>query len=153
MLLRVTVLLWLAAGCAASAAGASKSGKPGESAGGQAACRDVCPMQVEGAQVSYTETPDGAALVFTTDRGDVVELQRRVAQEAEQRNRPVVRRKASTEDVAHTARADSIERGARLIVTPADTRQLDALRRGLRARAERLGKRCSGEGCSCDCEG
>lgn len=154
MLLRMVVLLWLAVGCAGSAAGTSESRKPGAGAGGERACAQRCPMQIAGAKVSYTDTPDGAALVFTTERGDAVELQRRVAEEAEQRSRPAIRRKpAPADEVAHSTRSDSIEGGARLIMTPLDARQLDALRRHVRARAEHLSRRCAGEGCSCDCEG
>jgi hypothetical protein len=45
-----------------------------------------CPMAIPGTQVAAVDTPDGVALVFTTEAGGVDELRRRVAAMADMHN-------------------------------------------------------------------
>jgi hypothetical protein len=147
--------VWLLVGCGAGAANQTKAPQAGETQGGEHACTDSCPMEIEGTKVSYVETADGAALVFTTDEGDVAELQRRVAQKAEVQNQPTIRLQApKAGEVPHATRSDTVEHGARLIMTPNDASQLEVLRKHVKEHADAMSKKgCSGQGCSCDCAG
>jgi hypothetical protein len=151
----MTAVLLLLVGCATKAASETKAPQASEAEGGEHACTDSCPMEIEGTKVSYAETPDGAALVFTTDHGDVAELQRRVANKAETQSQPAIRLHAPKPgEVPHATRADTVEHGARLIMTPNDASQLEALRKHVKEHADAMSKQgCSGQGCSCNCEG
>lgn len=95
-------------------------------------------MHVAGVSVAYEDTADGAAIVFTTDQGEVAELQSRVAKKAEHHNDPGHKRAEG--HVPHSARADNVERGARLVMTPADPKDLEALRAHVREHVEHMQK-------------
>jgi hypothetical protein len=152
----MTWLLGLLLACGGSA-GASQAKAPeaSEAQGGEHTCTDSCPMEIQGTKVSYAETPDGAALVFVTEQGDVAELQRRVANKAVHQSQGGIRLKAPAPgEVPHATRSDTVDHGARLIMTPNDASQLEALRKHVKDHADTMSKKgCSGEGCSCDCEG
>jgi hypothetical protein len=150
----MTWLLGLLLACGGSAKEA-KAPESSEAEGGEHACTDSCPMEIEGTKVSYAETPDGAALVFTTDQGDVAELQRRVANQAVQQSGGGIRLAAPQRgEVPHATRSDTVDHGARLIMTPHDASQLEALRKHVKEHADAMSQKgCSGEGCPCDCEG
>jgi hypothetical protein len=54
------------------------SGMPGNAGGMMDQLRAGCPMVVQGADVTVTDTEGGVALTFTTDAGDVADLRTRV---------------------------------------------------------------------------
>lgn len=136
-----------------------------QGAGGMAG---MCPMMVEGTTVVAEETEGGAALVFTTS-GDVDELRRRVERMAEMHNRRAMHggtmgseaAGGSTEAEHHAeaeaegpsgqsrgmmmprgqARAEEIEGGARLVLTPHDPGELPALREHVGRMAEQMSAR------------
>jgi hypothetical protein len=99
-----------------------------------------CPVIVENTGVATADTANGIALVFTTEKGDVAELQRRVERMANRHNamsdRPMRRRRM----VPTTAGYEAIPNGGRLIFTPKDPAQLDQLRTQVREMAERMKK-------------
>lgn len=125
-----------------------------EAAEGKRPCcdSDSCPMTQDGVQVVYEDTADGAAMVFTAS--DVVALQTRVGKMAEKHG---AKGEASEhqgehhgdhhaehhgdhheQEVLHSARADNTAQGARLVMTPTDPAQLDALRAHVKGHVEKM---------------
>jgi hypothetical protein len=117
--------------------------------------RTACPMIVEGAQVEAEEITDGAALVFTTESGDVADLVRRTeAMSAMYRRRsgggrimwhhvgergPHHRPGRVLGDMpAARSRVEPIERGARILLTPVEPTDVAAIREHVRAHRERF---------------
>ncbi|HLU64754.1 MAG TPA: hypothetical protein VKZ63_00675 [Kofleriaceae bacterium] len=125
----------------------------------------ACPTEVERVQVSAEMTSDGAALVFTTDTGDVSELQSRVRMLSQRFNQARDQAGAAPEmggpdtgqpdtgmsgeaaqgEGMHTAmlrqtrsRVEEIENGARLVIAPDDPAQLSALREHIRMHGAEL---------------
>jgi hypothetical protein len=100
-----------------------------------------CPMRIEGVNVTSTDTRDGVALTFTTDSGNVEELRRRVQRIAmmfSRRGRHPMR--SSGRMIPADVKYEIVERGARVIMTPTDPTRLDALRKHVRAIADRMQK-------------
>lgn len=121
--------------------GGAHEQKPAHATGNRAAAD--CPMNVEGTTATYQELPEGAALVFKTERGELEELRYLVAQAARTNGGSPL---ALADPVPHETRVDVVERGARLIYTPLDPQELAALRAQVRARSAQLGPyRCTGE--------
>lgn len=75
--MRKAVLLLLALGCRGGEVESAAETEPGATTAADPALRS-CPMAIAGATVDVDEVPGGAALIFRTDRGDVVGLQQRV---------------------------------------------------------------------------
>jgi hypothetical protein len=101
-------------------------------------------MAVEGTTVRAESTRTGVALVFTTT-GDVDELRRRVHAHAERRaqharhrveHRDEQRRGHSSPRASATV--ETIRGGARLVLTPSDPANLEALRTRTRQKVERM---------------
>lgn len=106
---------------------------------GQQEMAAMCPMAVEGTVVRAEDTAAGVALVFTTP-GQMDELRGRVARMAEmhaQQGREAPQQRAQ---VMHQAevRAEDTEAGARLVFTPTDPAQLEALREGIQQHATEM---------------
>ncbi len=93
-------------------------------------------MSQVGVKAAYEDSADGAVIVFSTDRDEVSELRARVAEMADKHNQPRPHRAPG--HVAHSARVDNVGKGARLIMTPADPSELEALRKHVRERVEQL---------------
>lgn len=93
-------------------------------------------MRQPGVQVAYEDSADGAAMVFTAEGERVGEVQTRVTKMAEKHNEPRPHRAQG--HVPHSARADNVEKGARLVMTPADPSELEALRKHVREHVERI---------------
>jgi len=123
-----------------------------EAAGGKRPCcdSDSCPMTQDGVQVVYEDTADGAAMVFTAT--DAVALQTRVGKMAEKHGAQGEAGEHhhgehhgdhhgdhhGEQEVPHSARADNTAQGARLIMTPTDPAQLDALRAHVKGHVEKM---------------
>ena len=122
---------------------------------------EMCPMQVEGATVRFEDTADGVALVFTTE-GDATDLQQRVSQMAMMYNQHQsqegmnMRMHGPMEGgpprghgmggemmmmPPSTARAENIDQGARLVLTPRDPAQLATLRQHAQQMAQAMASR------------
>jgi hypothetical protein len=104
----------------------------------------MCPMGVADTQVAYQETPDGAALRFITQRGDVLELRRRVTAMVDMVNM----HQGSGHGDMHgsgqgmggpgTATYGDVEGGAQVLLTPTDPDQLSRLRTEVQSHAARM---------------
>lgn len=115
----------------------------------------MCPMRVPGTQVSAVDTPDGAALVFTTS-GELAELRQRVHKMAAMHehkaaggmamgSRPgmmkshgMMKSRGMMKLVPSSARAEDIDAGTRIVVVPKHPAQREELRAQVRAYAARL---------------
>ena len=109
----------------------------------------MCPMRVPGTQVSTTETPDGVAIVFTTS-GDVAELRARARKMASMHEHMMSgggemdsggmmgSGKMMMTMVPSKARAEDIDGGVRIVITPNDPAQLAALRDHVRRHVEQM---------------
>jgi hypothetical protein len=99
-----------------------------------------CPVITGDAGFATADTANGIALVFTTEKGDVTELQKRVESMATMHNtmsdRPMMHRGM----VPATASYEAIPNGARLIFTAKDPAQLDQLRTQVREMSEHMKK-------------
>ncbi len=124
----------LSLGACAAHAGAPAAGHPDSKA--ECDCSEGCAMTQPGVQASYEESADGAAIVFSTTGAEVSDIQARVAKMATKHNDPHPHHGQA--HVAHSARADNIEKGARLVMTPADPSELEALRKHVRERVEKI---------------
>lgn len=102
----------------------------------------ACPMEIPGVRVAMSEVKGAIALDFTTN-GDVMELRQRVHQLAAPQNNATMSNDSAGgdmqgsggremhHDVAHIstrATVQDLPNGARVVFTPADPGQLDALR-------------------------
>lgn len=136
-------------------AGAMMPGDGGAMMGDMAA---RCPMAVEGAEAAVRDTSSGVALSFTTSKGDVEELRKRVQSMAAMHERMLADggpmtghpmdkdMDAGAHDVRSTARMmpaanvamEPIERGARLVFTPKDPAKLKELREHVRMHQEQI---------------
>lgn len=117
-----------------------------------------CPVEVPGTQVAASDTPDGAAITFTTSTGDVAELRRRVQAMAEMHNAHLSSMEgggmmhggmmhggmegetgegAMAMPVARAAATD-VPEGATLTFTAADAAQIELLRARVREHAEMM---------------
>ncbi|MBS2027610.1 MAG: hypothetical protein JST54_06890 [Deltaproteobacteria bacterium] len=136
---------WLSAFAASGPPRSGAASITAETTGG------ICPFAVPGTRVVTSKVEGGAALDFTTHKGGVAELRRRVAAVAERHNAlhdlggtavasrsnapghgvsggevpPMNSAKASVED---------IDGGARVILTPQDPSQLQVLRQHVESR-------------------
>lgn len=99
-----------------------------------------CPMMGEGAQVSVEDTPDGAALIFTTDRPEQVdELRNRVRKMAERHEqRAELRRERGAPVPDASVSVVDLPEGARLELSAQDPADVEALRAHASRRAERM---------------
>jgi len=117
----------------------------------------ACPLGVDGARVTYELTTDGGALVFTAPPEQLADLRQR-AQYASAVHGPGEKLGKGHEGKHGSggdhglkamqlppARAGAIdvEGGARIVFTPVDVRDLDALRVKLQERARELMGRCA----------
>jgi len=151
----LTLLLAIAmAACAHSSAAPAEPAAPGSEAKAGCCDNESCPMGQDGMQVVYEDTSDGAAMVFTAT--DVPGLQARIAKMAEKhgtmdghhgehhehgKGEHHEHGKGEHHDappVPHSARADNTATGARLVMTPTDAAQLDALRTHVREHVEMM---------------
>lgn len=121
-------------------------------AGGEHDMAAACPMDIPGTTARTEDVKGGVAIVFATSTGDVVELQRRVAQMAEIHNQHHAQHpatpepgqpgaQAGTQDqgmIAAQARAEDINRGARLVLTPQNPKQLKQVRQQIRQHAQEM---------------
>ena len=106
---------------------------------GHCACeKDSCPMQVSGVTMAYEDASDGATIVFSVEGTDAIDLQQRVAKMAEKHNRP--QGEHGPDHVVHSARVDNTEKGARLVLTPSNPSDLEALRTQVRGHVEMMQK-------------
>ena len=95
----------------------------------------MCPMEVQGTSVAVADTDDGVAVTFTTT-GDVAELRKRVHAMADMHAHMMhggTMGSGSAMGSGHMmvpsdARAEDIDGGARIVVTPKDPAQLADLR-------------------------
>ncbi|HEY6034667.1 MAG TPA: hypothetical protein VIV58_10420 [Kofleriaceae bacterium] len=89
----------------------------------------MCPLEVAGTQVAAADTADGAAMTFTTT-GDVANLRQRVHHMAEMHDHMMGggMMTMKMKMVPSTARAEDIDGGARIVLTPKDPAQLSELR-------------------------
>jgi hypothetical protein len=83
----------------------------------------TCPMDLPGAKVSITQVPDGVAMNFTTT-GDVIALRQRV----HELGRSADEDAAAPSAAVPVAGIEDLPNGVRVIYTPADPAQLDALK-------------------------
>lgn len=112
----------------------------------------MCPMRVPGSRLDVTDTPDGVALTFMTDRGDAGEIRNRVRRMAEMNNlhvqptmpqsgaAPVPPAMVAMMITATPARAmvEEMAQGARIVMVPLDPSRRDAIRFDARQRADRM---------------
>jgi hypothetical protein len=93
-----------------------------------------CPMMVANTTVRADDVDGGASMVFTTT-GDVAQLRERVAKLAAHHN--AMQQSAGGSGMAppSTARAEDVEGGARMIITPKSPSDLEALRTHVRDHA------------------
>ncbi len=126
--------------------------------------KGMCPMEVEGTAVNAEDVEGGVALTFTTST-DVAELRRRVAHMAQMHGQHGMGMHASAgagDGHAHdgqpsdasphrdgmmaggmmmpaaTARSEEVEGGARILLTPQDTADLEKLREHARHMTGRM---------------
>jgi hypothetical protein len=97
-----------------------------------------CPMHVQGAKVAVADTADGVAVSITTESGKVDELRRRMKLIAEMRDANENRPAMMPNRIPATVKYEEVPNGARLTLTPKDPAQLEALRKQVHKRAERL---------------
>ena len=124
----------------------------------------MCPMAVPGTQLAATDTEDGEAVTFTTSPDQASELRARVHAMADMHNR---HHQAGATDGMHggmphggamgggsmgsggggpmgmmpppsRAAVEDVVGGARLVVTPNDPADLEALRSAVRMHSERM---------------
>ena len=95
--------------------------------------KDSCPMMMPGVTVTEQDTADGAALVFATT-GDVAALRTHAGAMATKHN--TMHTSSSAMMPASTARAEDIEGGVQLVITPAAAADVDAVRAQVRKHAE-----------------
>lgn len=147
------------------ATGAAKMPAPKHAMGMMA---DTCPMKVPGTTVTSMDVEGGVALTFITKTGDVAELRQRVQRVAEMHNNNDTsgemkmggqgRDGADTKRghgagaargreggdhggmmmPAVTASVENVNGGARLVLRPKNSAQLEALRSHARMRADRM---------------
>ena len=102
----------------------------------------VCPMNLEGASVTVSDTPTGVALSMTTTKPEnVAELRRRAEQMAAMHavDRPSPSMMQG-QMLAGTVKYEPIEKGARLTLTPKDPAKLAEFRKQVRAHVEAMQK-------------
>jgi hypothetical protein len=92
----------------------------------------MCPLEVSGTQVAATDTSDGAAIAFTTT-GEVANLRQRVHHMAVMHDHMMA--EGMMKMVPSSARAEDIDGGARIVLTPKDPAQLSELRAHVRDHA------------------
>lgn len=117
----------------------------------------MCPTELPGVSVTAQDMQDGSALVFTASAGNVDQLRGRVQNLASMMNNQRANQKPEAapgqpapapgqqqgatnpgEPVATHARVENTERGARLILTPADPAQLSRVRAFAQQQASRM---------------
>jgi hypothetical protein len=99
-----------------------------------------CPVMVEDTSLATADTADGIALVFTTEKTNVTELQTRVERMAKMQTAMGDMPMMHGGMVPATASYEANPNGARLIFTPKDPAQLDQLRTHVREMTERMKK-------------
>ncbi len=167
-------LLFIGIALLAACAQEESGSEPSAGVAQNALVNAACPMAVNGAQVTASDTDDGVALTFTTTGGDVSDLRQRVSQMAQMygmhrgQGHMMWRRMGGPRGggmgpgagmrggprggmgpgarggggvgpmPAMTSRVDNVDNGARLVLTPTDPAQLDALRARARMHAQRM---------------
>lgn len=100
-----------------------------------------CPAAVPGTEVSVENTPDGVALSFTSTN-DVAEVRRRTRAMAAMHEHMMesggMMEPGEMMMVPSSARAEEIDGGARIVLTPTDPAQLAALRAHVHAHANQM---------------
>lgn len=108
----------------------------------------MCPMEVPGTQVSVADTQDGVAITFTTS-GEVAQLRQRVHAMAAMHEHMMsggmmgsggAMGSSGMMMVPSDARAEDIQGGARLVLTPKDPAQLAQLRDHVHAHAAQMAR-------------
>jgi hypothetical protein len=141
-----TVALFLAgdalacANCGCDSKGHAKHSDHGKGHGGDK--HAFCPLKVEGVTVQAQE-PDGAvALAFSAGAEQLDELQTRVGKLAEMHNghqgHPGMKGGMHADMPKATASVEQTDTGAVLVITPADPKDLDALRTLVKKQAEHM---------------
>ena len=121
----------LIAACGGSQPQPAAAPPPSTSAPAQRGMADMCPAEVPGTQVAAADTADGAAMTFTTT-GDVASLRQRVHHMAEMHDHMMGGGMMQMKMVPSAARAEDVDGGARIVLTPNDPAQLSDLRARVR---------------------
>lgn len=107
----------------------------------------MCPMKVKGVVITTEDTQDGIAVVFTTESGDLADLRQRVQHMADMHNQMHGGQGGMHGQgggggmrAGATARAETIEGGARIVLTPKDPKDLEMLRSHVRDHAARMAR-------------
>ena len=145
LIVTATAAALAGAACAHGGSQGSSATAPPQSS--EAMSQDTCPMTVPGTQVSAADTATGEVLTFTTTSPDQVpELRNRVRAMADMHKHHHGSAEEGTGSSAgdgtalsvppvSTARAEDIDQGARITVTPTDASQLPELQRIAREHA------------------
>ena len=99
-----------------------------------------CPMKVQGVELAIEDTPGGAALTFTTNSGDVTELQRRVEKMVKMHYSPSTGLAMHHGMAPVTAKYEALTNGARLTLTPKSPEQLEQFRAKVREHIDQVKK-------------
>ena len=100
----------------------------------------MCPMEVAGTKVAVDDTQDGVAITFTTT-GDVAQLRERVHHMAGMHEHMMHGGSGDMDQMKmapSSARAEDVDGGARIVLTPADPAQLADLRTHVREHAAQM---------------
>jgi len=101
-----------------------------------------CPTAVEGTSVAVADTPTGVAITMTTSKPEnVADLRHRAEQMAAMHNtdRPTPMMMQGMMMPA-TVKYESIDKGARLVLTPKDPAKLTEFRKQIRTHVEQMQK-------------
>lgn len=145
----------VAAGCASTSGAVGEAPAAPPMSKGAGMMGAMCPMHVAGTTVAFAEVEGGAALTFTTT-GDIDELQRRVQGMAQMHDRrhTAGEKGDANEGGMHggmmmgggmkmppaVASAENTAGGARLVLKPADSAHLAAVRQHTRMMADRMAR-------------
>jgi hypothetical protein len=100
-----------------------------------------CPMNLQGATATVTDTPTGVTVTITTTPENVAELRRRVERMATMHSaNPPSEAMMKGQMMPGTVKYEAIENGARLTLTPRDTTRLAEFRSQVRAHLEKMQK-------------
>jgi len=147
-----TMLLYACGGSKSEPTAPQPTPSVAQTHGGTASAGGVCPMDVSGTKVAVDDTADGVAIRFTTT-GDVAQLRQRVHAMADKHEHMMHGGMMGSggmgpghgggpghmmKMVDSTARAEDIEGGARIVLTPKDPAQLGDLRAHVREHAARM---------------
>lgn len=114
----------------------------GKGRGGGMGGMGMCPMNMPNTTVRATETPEGAALTFTTDEAHLDELRSQVRHMAQMREsmsqRGGGRGRGGPPHVAVDTETKDVQGGIQMLLEPVDPEQVDAVRAETRWRAERM---------------